>query len=83
MVYYGYFQKVQICFLEENVFMEKQQHIVKEARNCDEDRDGAVPAKIPLKNITMKKADYNKLMARFNAKVKKKKAAKSKKKALA
>lgn len=82
MVYYGYFNDIQVCFLAENVFMEKKQIIIKDARNCSDEHDRQVPAKILLKNLKMEEGLRIQIIERFTSKVKDKQKAKARKKLL-
>lgn len=78
-IYTAVWKNVEISFIPESIFQEKDQIIVKHPRSSDDFNDHPVPEKINLKDLLMKQEQKNEIMASFAKKKEEKTKAKTRK----
>lgn len=65
MNYMAYFGTDQIAFMEGDIFVKRNRVFIRNARNCGEESDRAIPREINLENIEMDKEEKSKIKNRF------------------
>lgn len=80
MCYFAFFQGIEIAFEKDDIFQEKKQIVVRNAKNCSDCKDKRLPSAIPMNELELDQAVKEEIQRIFRKKTKEKTDSKTRRK---